>query len=182
MIRCRTRVNINMIKALAKYHIKHKKNAKRNRLIAISWSVILLLISLINAYGVWIKYYDTEPILIILIKSSIFVILSIFILYMSIDGSININRELKKYFTKTNTNYIDYIIDENSIQLIINGNSSSYHWNQIDNFECDDIYYYFSSNGRHSIIEKEPISLSNRERLEKFFQNNLKQGTHDFEK
>lgn len=174
MIRCRTKINNHMIKALAKYHVKHKKNAKRNRLIAISWSVILLLISLINAYGFWMKYYGTEPVFIILIKSSIFVILSIFILYMSIDGSININRELKKYFSKTNTSYIDYIIDENSIQLIINGKSSLYQWNQIDNFEYDDTYYYFSSNGRHSIIEKEPISFGNRERLEKFFQNYLK--------
>lgn len=173
MIRCRTNITDNMIKSLAKYHTKHKKNAKRNRLIAITWGIFLLLISLINAYGCWLKYYGTEPIFTIIIKSSIFVILSAFILYMSIDGSINITRELKRYFTQTNTTFIDYIIDENGIKLIINGSPSLYEWDIIDTFESDDSYYYFSSNGKHSIIEKQTISPGNRAQLEQFFQENI---------
>lgn len=182
MIRCRTNITDNLIKSLAKYHTKNKKNARRNKILAIIWALILLTISLINAYGYWKHYDGHESVFSVIIKSSIFVIISIFILYMSIDGSHNIYRKLKQFFTQTNTTFLDYIITEEGLQLIMNGKSSMYHWAQIDNFEYDETYYYFSSNGRHSIIEKEPISPGNRERLENLFENNLKQGTHGFEK
>lgn len=169
MIRCRTNITDDMIKALSKYHTNHKKNNKRNRIITIAWSIFLLLISLINAYGSWLKYHDNEPLVFILIRSSPFVIISLFVLYMSFNNHLKINRELKRYFIQTNTKFIDYIIDENKIQLIINNNSSTYDWNVIDNIESDDTFYYFSSNGKHSIIEKKSISPDNILRLEKLF-------------
>ena len=172
MVCCRTNVTNNMIQSLAKYHLKHKKNAKRNRVISISWSIVLLLISLINAYGHWMKSFGTEPIFTLLIKSSLFVILSIAILCMSISGSINLTRELSLYFTKTNTKFFDYIIDDKGIQLIINGNSFLYYWTQIDHIESDDTYFYFSCGEKHSIIDKKTISSTNLERIEKLIDEN----------
>lgn len=169
MIRCRTNINTGMIKALAKYHTKNKKNAKRNKFLTVTWGLILLIISLINAYGHWLKYDGTKPVFNLIIKSSVFIIISIFILCMSIDGSITITHKLKQYFTQTNTTFIDYMIDDKGIRLILNGKSSVYNWNVIDQVDSDEHYYYFGSNRKYSVIEKSSISPENRVKLEKMF-------------
>lgn len=95
----------------------------------------------------------------ILLKSSVFVILSSIILITSIKGAQhNLYRELKQYFMQTNAKYIDYIISNNGIRLTINDNSTMYEWIVIEHIESDTAFYYFSSQGKHSIISKKSMS------------------------
>lgn len=167
MIRCRTVLDRKTIKALAEYDIRHKPGTKRKRRLMCFLGVVLLILSLINAYGYWLKYYGIQPVFIILLKSSVFVLLSLIIIITGFKGAQhNLYRELKQYFAQINADYMDYIISENGIQLILNHHATMYQWDVIDHMESDADYYYFSSNGKHSIISKEPISSKNRQKLE----------------
>ena len=168
MIRTRTALDNNTIMALTKYHHVHKKDVKRKKKITIILGIILFIMSCINAYGIWMKYIGTLSPAIIILRSSVFVILSAIILLNALKGGErNTYRDLKKYFYKTKTEYIDYIITEEAIQMIVSSNSTTHEWNSIDHFEADDSYFYFSSKGRHSIIAKAPMSNDNILALEK---------------
>lgn len=158
LVTCRTTLDNNSIKALAKYHFAHKKDVKRKRIITFSFGLLLLVLSIINAYGYWLKYYGTESILFILLKSSVLFLLSFIILYTGIKGSEhNLYRELKQYFKKTKTTYIDYSITEEGINMSINDTHSLCKWESISRIESDADYYYFSNDGKHSIISKKNI-------------------------
>lgn len=158
LITCKTTLDNHSIKALARYHFSHKKDVKRKRIITFSFGIILLLLSIINAYGYWLKYYGTESVLTILLRSSVLFLLSFIILYTGLKGSEhNLYRELKQYFAKTKTNHIDYTITEEGINIIINDTCTLCKWESINQIESDADYYYFSSNGKHSIISKKNI-------------------------
>ena len=168
MIRTRTTLDNNTIMALTKYHHVHKKDIKRKKILVIILGIFLFIMSCINAYGIWMKYAGTLSPVMIILRASVFVILSSIILFNALKGSEhNTYRDLKKYFHKTKTEYIDYIITEESIQMIVSSNSTIHEWNSIDHFESDASYFYFSSNGRHSIIAKAPMSKDNILALEK---------------
>ena len=168
MIRCRTQLNEDAIKALTGYHIENNKKITRSKRVSFLFGLILLIISCINAYGTWMKYYGSESISIVFIKSFLFVFLSLFILFTAVRGrERNLSRDLKKYFSQTDTTYIDYIISEEGIKLIVNDKGTMFEWNVIDHMESDDRYYYFSSKGRHSIIAKEPVSSKNLEIIDR---------------
>lgn len=158
LITCRTTLDNNSIKALANYHFTHKKDAKRKRIFTFSLGLFLLALSIINAYGCWLKYHETESILTIVLKSSVLFIFSFIILFTGNNGSEhNLYRELKQYFAKTNTTYIDYAITDDGIQIIINDNHTLCNWESINRIESNENYYYFSSDGKHSIISKKEI-------------------------
>ncbi|MBO5461313.1 MAG: YcxB family protein [Ruminococcus sp.] len=78
------------------------------------------------------------------------------------------NRELTQYFERTNTEYLDYIISQDGIQLIINEKETMYGWEVIDRVKSDGKYFYFSSSGRHSLISKESLSLENIDTIDKW--------------
>lgn len=167
MIRCRTAIDNNMIKALTNYHTTTKKTGNVKQIALFILGIIFLIFSIINAYGLWQKYYGSESILLIIMRASIFIILSLFIIYSGFKGSTHkLYRELQQYFKKSGAKYIDYIIDNNGIKMKINDSVTLYEWNVIDHIESDDNFYYFSSNGKHSIIDKNPISPENISLLE----------------
>lgn len=158
LITCRTTIDNNSIKALANYHFAHKKNEKRKRIVTFAFGIFLLLLSSINAYGCWLKYHETESFLTIVLKSSVLFLFSFIILYTGIKGSEhNLYRELKQYFKKTNTKYIDYTLADDGIHIIINDNRTLCNWESINRFESDENYYYFSCDEKHSIISKKNI-------------------------
>lgn len=158
MITCRTTINNNSIKALANYHFSQKKEKKSKRIATFVFGLFLLLLSTINAYGCWLKYHETESFLTIVLKSSVLFLFSFIILYTGIKGSEhNLYRELKQYFKKTNTKYIDYKLSDDGIHIIINDNLTLCNWESISRIESDENYYFFSSDEKHSIISKKEI-------------------------
>lgn len=159
VVKCRTILDNDSIKKLARYHFVHKKDVKKKRILTLSFGIILLMLSIINAYGYWLKYYGTESLLFILLRASVLFILSFIILYTGLKGSEhNLYHELKQYFKKTETTHIDYMISESGIKMNINEHTSSYTWKDIDHIESDDRFYYFSSDGKHSLIAKNNLS------------------------
>lgn len=162
MIQCRTIINNKVIKSLANYHSIIQKSSKKKQISLFILGIIFLIFSTINAFGLWQKYYGSESIPVIIIRSSIFILLSVFIIYSSIKGSTyKLSHELKQYFKKNGIDYIDYIINNDGIKMIINNNITTYKWNVIEHIKSDDNFYYFSSNGKHSIIDKKTISPEN---------------------
>lgn len=172
LIKCKTILDNTTIKALARYHFVHKKDVKKKRILTLSFGIILLILSIINAYGYWLKYYGTASVLIILLKSSVLFLFSFIILYTGIKGSEhNLYRELKQYFQKTETRYIDYIISETGIQMNINDHSTTYTWKNINHMESDEQFYYFSSDGKHSLIAKNDLSQKEISTIDSLIQN-----------
>ena len=170
LIRCKTTLDNDTIMALSKYHHAHKKDVKRKKIFTIILAIFLLIISSINAYGIWMKYVGTLSTALILLRASVFVILSLIILLNVTKGSIhNTYKELKKYFKKTNVEHIDYIITDEGIQMKINDNTTSHKWEDVDYSESDDHYIYFSSNGKHTLIAKAPMAKENAAKLEEMF-------------
>ena len=172
MIRCKTTLDNNTILALSKYHHRHKKDTKRKQGFIIFLAVFVFVLSCINAYGIWMKYIGTISPIIIILRASFFLALSSIILVNAIRGGAQKTyRELKKYFEKTKTDHLDYIIDEESIQMVINSNTTVCKWSEIDIFESDDNYFYFSSKGKHTLIAKAPMAEENIKKLDELSKN-----------
>lgn len=159
MVKCRTTLDKETIKALARYHFIQKNDVKKKRVLTSVFGILLLALSIINAYGYWIKYYGTESIFSILLRSSVLFLLSFIILFTGLKGSEkNLYRELKQYFKQTQTESIDYIISEAGLQMSINENVTLYEWASIERMQSDDKFYYFSSQNKHSIISKKDLA------------------------
>lgn len=172
MIKCRTQIDKPTIKALAKYHMSRQKMSNRKRIFLTCLGAFLLIISLINAYGIWMKYHETESILIILLKSSVLFLMSCMILVSNLKSTEqNLYRELKSYFKKTGTKYIDYMIFDHGIQMQSLDKVTMYEWDKIDHVESDLNYIYFSCDDKHSIISKRPLTIENLNRIDKLLKN-----------
>ena len=167
MILCKTQIDKKSIKALAKYHLSRQRVSKTKLLFTYVLTFFLILLSTLNAYGIWKKYCLTESVFTILLKSSILFIFSAIIILTSIKGpEHNLYLELKQYFTKTNTTCLDYTISVDGIQLKTNAQTTTYRWESIEQIHADKNYYYFTSEGKHSLIDKNSISPEDRTILE----------------
>lgn len=159
MIKCRTILDKKSIKALANYHFRRQKSNPGKKLFLIFVVILLTIMSIINAYGIWMKYSGTVAPVIIILRASVFVLISVSLLYTSIYGPRqNLYRELKEYFKQTDTKHIDYVIDQHGIRMNIHRKTTTNEWSSIDHIESDKKYYYFSSNEKHSIISKDSLS------------------------
>ena len=155
MIECRTHLTKRNIRALAKYHTKNLSKNKWKSILIFSLGIILLIVSMVNSYGLWMKYHETKSIFYITLKSSILYMLSFVILHTSIWGTTQkLYIELSSYFTKQNADFIDYRISDKGIILTLTTNSTLHEWNTIHLIEADSNYYYFTCNGKCSIIDK----------------------------
>ena len=181
MVKCSTVLTNKSIKALAKYHTK-KQQANipvtvKSRIKQILLFVVCLFIfvmGILNTYGLWIKYHETESILFIISKSSLLLVSGLVLLCASVQGTKTrkLYLELKNYFSETKTKHIDYVISKNGIQMIINNESTLYRWNSIEYIEADKQFFYFTCEGKHSIIEKKCLSPEDISALEQFIQQN----------
>lgn len=159
MIECRTFLTNKNIRALAKYHTKKAPKNKRKSILIFLLGIFLLVISIVNSYGLWLKYHEIKPYIYIIIKSSVLYMLSFVILYTSIWGTTQkLYVELNNYFEKLGAEFIDYTISDNGINLIITKNSTLYDWKSITLIESDDNFYYFTCHGKHSIIDKKNMN------------------------
>ena len=158
-IECRTLLTSKNVRALAKYHTKNKKDNKRKSRFIFLLGVFLLIVSIINSYGLWMKYLEIKSISYIILKSSVLYILSFVILHTSIWGSTQkLYIELNNYFSRQKAKFIDYTISEEGITLTLVNNSTLYNWNSISMIESDNNYYYFTCDGKCSIIDKKDMS------------------------
>lgn len=171
MIRCKTEFTDEVIDALTQYHVENSNKTRKRKNTVLFCGIFLLIISCINAYGIWMKNYGTEPTISIISRASVHIILSLTFIFAGIKSTArNLRRELKKYFKAVKTRFLDYVITEEGIELSTDGAKSMYHWYEIDHVESDDKYYYFSCGGKHSIIAKEGVLPRDREQLECLFQ------------
>lgn len=96
MITCRTPLTRRTIRALAAFHAK---KSPKSILISATGGFLFLL-SLINAYGLWMKYYGNASLLFIFSKSAVLILLSLVLLYTGIRGKTQkLYLELKDYFS-----------------------------------------------------------------------------------
>ena len=171
MIRCKTEFTDEVIDALAQYHVDNSKRTKKRKNTILFCGIFLLIISCINAYGIWMKNFGTEPVISIISRASLYIIFSLIFVFAGLKSTKhNLKRELKKYFKAVKTRFLDYVITEEGIELSTDGAKSMYHWYAIDNVESDDKYYYFSCEGKHSIIAKDGVLKRDRAELERLFQ------------
>lgn len=167
MIECKTFLTNRNIKALAKYHTQKIKKSRWKSILIFLLGIFLLIFSIINSYGIWMKYHETKSIIYILLKSSVLFILSLIILHTNIWGTTQkLYLELKKYFSGNQAKYIDYIISNDGIEMIINNTSTLYKWNSIDQIESDRYFFYFTCNDKHSLIEKKALSSEEISQIE----------------
>mgnify|MGYP003294077189 CR=1 FL=1 len=159
MIVCSTDLSKKNIKALAKYHTSKTKTRSKKRVLTAVFGIFVFVVSLINAYGIWLKYSETESVIYILSKSSLLFILSLIIIHTSIWGAARkLYLDLNKYFTGFQASSIDYVITDEGIKMTITKNTTFYEWSVIDNIEADNNYYFFTCNGKHSIIDKNSLT------------------------
>ena len=159
MIECRTFLTNKNIRALAKYHTKKIKKQKWKSILIFLLGLFLLVISIVNSYGLWMKYHEIKPYIYIIAKSSVLYILSFVILHTSIWGATQkLYVELNSYFTKLMAEFIDYTISDKGISLTITQSTTFHDWNSITLIESDDSFYYFTCHGKHSIIDKKGMS------------------------
>lgn len=167
MIECKTFLTNKNIRALAKYHTKKIKKNHLKSILIFLLGIILLIFSIINSYGLWMKYHETKSIMYIIIKSSVLFLLSLIILHTSIWGTTQkLYLELKKYFTAIEAQHINYVISDLGIRMTINNNSTSYQWNEIDQVNSDNSYFYFTCNNKHSLIEKGSLTAEEISQIE----------------
>ena len=172
MVRCRTELDENTMRALVNNHVSHSIEIKRKKNLFYFLGLILVVMSVYTSYSNWRTYYGTESILSILAMPLIYVVLSVAVFITAQKGmEYRLYKELKKFFDNANIKYIDYVISENGIRININGNATSYKWDEIDDMSSDDNYYYFSSKGKYNVIAKSGISAKNIEVMEELIKN-----------
>ena len=165
MITCRTPLTRRTIRALAAFHAK---KSPKSILISVTGGCLFLL-SLINAFGLWMKYYGNASLLFIFSKSAVLILLSLVLLYTGIRGKTQkLYLELKGYFSETKSEYIDYIISDTGITMILNGNQSFYPWDTVESMESDSRYFYFTCSGRHILIDKSSFSQEDESILKRY--------------
>ena len=156
MVKYKTQLDKKTIRALTEYHVRNSARIKKKRMWGYVGATLVLLYSLVNAYGLYLKF-EGEPVF--LLKASVYILISFMFFFTARNGSRHtLENELKKYFSQTGTTYLEYIISESGIELITSGHTTMYEWGVINRMEADKNYYYFSSNKKHSIIAKESIS------------------------
>ena len=166
-IECRTILTRKNIRSLAKYHTNKQKKNKWKSIFIFFLGIFLLIVSMINSYGLWMKYHEIKSISYVILKSSVLYILSFIILHTSIWGTTQkLYIELNNYFSRQNAKFIDYTISEEGIILTLTESSTLYDWNSISLIESDSNYYYFTCNGKCSIIDKKDITVSSQQAFE----------------
>lgn len=161
MIECRTFLTNRNIKALAKYYSKKIKKNKWKSILIFLLGIFLLVVSIVNSYGLWMKYHEIKSVFYIILKSSVLYILSFIILHTSIWGTTQkLYVELNSYFAKLMAEFIDYTISDKGISLTITKNTTLHEWDSITLIESDRNYYYFTCNEKCSIIDKKDMNLN----------------------
>ena len=169
---CRTLLTRKTVRALAKYHTKNNNN-KRKSIFIFLLGIFLLIVSMINSYGLWMKYHELKSISYIILKSSVLYMLSFVILHTSIWGSTQkLYIELNNYFSRQKAKYIDYTISEEGITLTLTNNSTLYNWSSISLIEFDNNYYYFTCDGKCSIIDKKDMNSFSLQAFESLISEN----------
>ena len=164
MTKYKTELSKKTIKALAKYHVQNSGQIKKKQVWGYVGAILVLCYSLVNAYGLYLKY-EGAPIF--LLKSSVYLFITFLLFFTTAKGSQrNLERELKQYFSQTKTTYLEYTISKEGIQMIATGHTTMYEWAEIERIKSDNTYYYFTSRGKHSIIAKELISGKDRKLME----------------
>ena len=174
-IECRTILTRKNIRSLAKYHTNKQKKNKWKSIFIFFLGIFLLIVSMINSYGLWMKYHEIKSISYVILKSSVLYILSFIILHTSIWGTTQkLYIELNNYFSRQNAKFIDYTISEEGIILTLTGTSTVYDWNSISLIESDSNYYYITCNDKCSIIDKKDMSSVSQQTFESIiFENNI---------
>ena len=159
MIECKTFLTNKTIRALAKYHTKRIKKNKWKSILIFLLGIFLLVFSIVNSYGLWMKYHEIKSHIYIIMKSSVLYILSFVILHTSIWGTTQkLYIELNNYFTTLMAEFIDYTISDKGISLTIAKNTTLHDWKSITLIESDNSFYYFTCHEKDSIIDKKNMS------------------------
>ena len=138
-----------------------------------AFGVFLFAMSMINAYGLWMKYHGTMPAAMILLRASILLLLSVFTVLAGIDGpERKIYLKLKDYFSAMKVKTIDYQITDDGIHLMIGDADLFYQWSRIEYIKFDRKFFYFTSGGRHSIIDKKSLNGDDTASFERLMKQN----------
>lgn len=155
MITCQTGITKQSVKALARYSVKERQGKSKKRLLIVAFGVFLLVLGIINAYGLWMKYRGAEPAVMILLRASLLLLLGVLMVLMGVNGpERRAYLKLKDYFSETKVTAIDYQISDEGIRLTISGEGLFYSWASMERIRFDRRYFYITSGGRHSILEK----------------------------
>lgn len=173
MIKNKTDITNQSVKALARYYVKEQHAKSKKRMLIAAFGVFLFVMSMINAYGLWMKYHESMPAAMILLRSSILLVLSIFMILTGVDGpERNMYLKLKDYFSEIKAKTIDYQISDDGIHLIINGTDLFYEWDCIEHIKFDSKFFYFTSGGKHSIINRKSLDEDDTALFERLIKQN----------
>lgn len=172
MIRCKTELDKDVMKALAKYHASKDTIIKRRKKLFHFMGSIFFVIAAVAAYNFIQGYDGTESVLSAVVSISIYILVGAALFIAAAKGMEHrLYQELKIYFSKANIKCFEYVISETGIRLIVNGKASRFGWDKIDYIKSDARYYYFGSEGKYNIISKESISSKNIDQFEKWIKN-----------
>ena len=176
MINSQTSITKQSIKALAKYHVKEQNSKSyklKKRLLISVFGVFIFVMSLLNAYGLWMKYHESVPTIQILFRSSILLLLSFFMILTGVNGpERGMYLKLKDYFSETKAKTIDYQVSDDGIHLIMNGTDIFYNWDSIEYIKFDHRFFYFTSGGKHGIMDKNSIDEEDTVSFERMIKRN----------
>lgn len=170
MIHNTTELNKRTLRALAKCvwnHVpEHRKRKKHLFIMGIIY-FILSLIFMIYSYLYYLYYQQLSGFHfycgIIIFVGSIFLVW---------ESKVGYELQLYRFYKKRSItkegviSSVNYTFTEESILLEIGNNSSTFHWNTLDDFYEDENFFYFSWRKQYNIIDKSGFSDEDRQEFD----------------